>query len=246
MHTGSLPGHHRAASTPRVATGSEARRLRQRFGGVKGAIAVTAWRTFLCVAMLRYSVQRMTGSKSDEISSLLSNNQRKWLRGDDDALGSPDRVVRSRVKQRVKQGITDLGVVFRSDRIDSDDLMKTVREETSTSSEDAQALASSGEMNEEMIADALDGALSQLEMASGEKVEDFDMGDIINQIRKVKGRHGQLDDETVLTFAVAGAMAGLMGTGKTEKQTRQWIEHHWPEPEEALEQMEQAKKYSRM
>lgn len=190
--------------------------------------------------MLRYTVHTMKDSDSDEISSLLSNKQRDWLRGDDSALSSPDRVVRSRIKARLRQGVTDWGVLFRSERIDSEEVMKAVRDESSSSSEAGEAVSSGGEMKEELQPDALDGVLAQLEMVSGENADDFDLSSIITQIRKVKDQHGHLDDEAVLTFAVAGAMAGLMGTRKTEKQARQWVEHHWPESDEVLEQWEEA------
>lgn len=181
----------------------------------------------------------MTDSDSDEISSLLSNNQRDWLRGDDDALGSPDRVIRSRIKKRVRQGISDLGVVFRSDRLSSEDVMKAVREESTSSSEAGQQAGSGGVMSEDMQPDAYDSALTQLEMVSGTKAEDFDMTNLISQIRRVQGQHGHVDEETVEFFAYVGAVAGVLGTGKTTKQARQWVEHHWPESDDVLEDWDQ-------
>lgn len=182
----------------------------------------------------------MTESEANEVSSTLSKSQREWLRGDDDALGSPDRVVRSRIKKRVAQGISDLGLVHRTDRLDAEDMMRSVRDESSSTSEAGQEASSGGVMDEEIQPDAFDGAIKLLEMASGTKIEDYNLSDTISQIRRVKGQHGHLDDETVQMFMAAGAMAGLMGTGKTEKQARQWVEHHWPESDEVQEQWEEA------
>jgi hypothetical protein len=102
------------------------------------------------------------------------------------------------------------------------------------------SLASETEIEPEDVAEMLESVIAQLETVSGTPFEEFGLADLMTQIRKVKGRHGELSDDMVPVFAVMGAYAGLLGTGKTEKQARQWIEHHWPDRQEALEQLEEA------
>lgn len=184
-------------------------------------------------------------SHTQEVSSVLSDKQRRWLKGED-VFDSPDRVVRSRIRDRYEQAFSDLALLHNTDRMNRQELMKSVRDGSSSSTSNDNAdkgLASEGKINEEDIADIFDSGVAQLETASGTPIEDFDLKDMITQVRRVKGEYGQLDDDTVLMFAVMGAVAGLMGTGKTEKQVRQWIEHHWPDEEEAMGQLEEAQQF---
>jgi|GEM_PF-6306537 len=184
----------------------------------------------------------MTDSDSPEISSLLSKSQRKWLNGED-ALDSPDRVVRSRVKARYLQAIEDLGLLLRSDRIDSQTMRKWVHGDESTSTNEAVTggLAEQGEIEQGLVVDGIDAALNQLEVFTGVGTEETSMMDLKDQMRDYQIDSGGLEEKWYPRLAVVGAHSALEIGGKTEKQARQWIEHHWPEPEEALEKVEEAK-----
>lgn len=187
----------------------------------------------------------MTDSDTAEISSLLSKKQRRWLQGDDDALGSPDRVIRSRIKERVRQGIIDMGIVERSERFSNEDSMKIVRSEESSSADKGvqKFLATERDMDEEIQPYAMDAAVAQLEMASGTEIGDFNMSELTSLIKQVKGQYGTLPEKLVRTLVVAAALSALEGTGKTDKQIRQWVEHRWPDEEEVFELWEDAEEY---
>lgn len=179
-------------------------------------------------------------SESPDVSSVLSDKQRKWLKGQD-VFDSPDRIVRSRIRDRYEAAFADIALLHNADRMSRNELMKSIRDPSSSSNDSVDGgLSSEGKINSEEVADLLDSVIAQLETVSGTPFEEFGLADLMTQIRKVKGRHGELSDDMVPVFAVMGAYAGLLGTGKTEKQARQWIEHHWPDRQEALEQLEEA------
>jgi len=53
----------------------------------------------------------------DECSSLLSSAQRKWLAGGE--VGTPDRIMRNRIKSRYKQAAKDYKLMIESDVLDT-------------------------------------------------------------------------------------------------------------------------------
>lgn len=163
-------------------------------------------------------------------NSVLTKKQREWLRGDEDALGSAPRTIRMRVRNRFRQSIKDLALVHQSDRIDSEDMMKSIRESNTISNDDvSEAVAAEGELDEEIIEEALDFVSLLYEAFTGEEIDN-------------NGRLEPLDDDDLPVLAVYGAFKSLQtGADKTEKQSRQWIEHHWPEPDAALSHLERSR-----
>lgn len=185
----------------------------------------------------------MADSETSEVSSVLSKGQREWLKGNDEALGSPDRVIRSRIRERYKQAISDLALLYRSDEFSSDELMKAVRDHN-TSGDDK--FASEGDIQQEAIGQYLHGAFGQLETVMGKEIEEIEPEDLLDQNAKAaESLSKQIDEKYIPRLAVHGATLGLKATGKTDKQVRQWIENHWPSTDVALDLLEKNRESSR-
>lgn len=183
----------------------------------------------------------MSDSDSAEVSSVLSKKQRQWLNGED-PYDSPDRVVRSRIKSRYRQGISDLALMVRSDRIENEYMRQWVRGDSSTTSNDtvSEGLANHGQIEEELLADGMDSALNFLDTFTGNDVNEMSLSDLKDRMREYQVRNGRLEEKWYPRLAVLGAFVALEMGGKTEKQARQWIQHHWPNSEEALEKLQEA------
>lgn len=161
----------------------------------------------------------------EEVSSTLSRKQREWLRGSDTAFDSPDRVVRSRIRKRVRQSFKDIALLHRSDRFPSEEMMKTLRQNTTSSND---ALSHKGHIEEHLIADSLDTAFSHFETVSGERAED--LSDVSEELHKEIKNHskGLIDNQWYPVFAVFGAYIALRGAGMNEKQAQLWVTNNWP------------------
>lgn len=179
----------------------------------------------------------MVDKSESKPSSLLSAKQRQWLRGDKDVYASPDRRVRYEIKERLKQGESDLHLLYNSDEMTVEDLRSALRESTSSSNETIQKdVASEGGLDAEERAHILGAAFTQMEMMSGHPIEEWD-GDFIQSLGAQVNQRAKLPEEWHPRFAVLGAYIALTCFGKTDKQVRQWIEHHWPNTDEALERL---------
>lgn len=120
--------------------------------------------------------------------------------------------------------------------------MKSVRESHTSNSDVNDAVASGGKIDEDMILDTLSASFSHLETVSGTNMSEFGMEDVVDYLQQAVPKNATLDEESYPLIAVLGAYTALQTTDKTEKQARQWIEHHWPDSDEALDFTEEATK----
>lgn len=110
-------------------------------------------------------------------------------------------------------------------------MMKTVRQNTTSTND---ALSHNGSIEEHLIADSLDTALSHFETVSGRRADD--LSDITNELEQEIKSHskGLIDNRMYPVFAVLGAYFALQGAGMNDAQAEHWVTNNMPTEEEEI------------